>query len=84
MTNKATNTKDSITFSKSGKKDKKCKAVFKDGTIVHFGPSSCEHFKDTTGVGAWSHKDHGDAKRRGNYHKRHGRDKETNKTSAIF
>ena len=77
-------TKDGITFSKSDKKDKKYKADFKDGTTVHFGHSSYEHFKDTTGVGAWSHKDHGDKAMRENYHTRHKCAEEKNTTSANY
>ena len=73
-----------ITLSKSDKKDKKYEAVFKDGTTVHFGHSSYELFKGSTGVGAWYHKDHGDKARRDNYHKRHGACKETNKKSANY
>ena len=88
-----TNTKDAsiarvasngITFSKSDKTDKKYKAVFKDGTTIHFGHKDYEHFKDSTGAGAWSHKDHGDKAMRDNYHKRHGCSKETNKKSANY
>ena len=79
-----TSTKDGITYSKSDKKDKKYKAVFKDGTTVHFGHSSYQQLKDTTGVGAWSHKDHGGVKRRDNYHKRHCCSKETNKRTANY
>jgi hypothetical protein len=61
-----TNVKYGITFSNSDKNAKTHKAIFKDGTVAHFGHS----------VGAWSHKDHGDETRRENYHKRHGCSKE--------
>ena len=43
---------------------------------VSFGHKSYEQFKDSVtkklGGGLWSHKNHGDKKRRSNYRKRHG------------
>jgi len=61
-------------FKKSTRKNKKYTAFVKDGDKifkVHFGDARYEHYKDTTGVGAWSHKDHLDEKRRKNYRRRH-------------
>ena len=58
--------------------------VFSDGTVVHFGHSAYEQFKDSTGAEAWSHKDHGDEKRRANYHKRHKCAEEKDKKSPNY
>ena len=63
--------KDGITFFKSSRPLKKYKAVFGDGTVIHFGYSAYQHVRDSTGLGAWSHKDHGDLKRRANFRARH-------------
>lgn len=50
-------------------------AIMKDGKRVSFGHKDYQHFKDSVpksmGGGLWSHKDHGDKKRRANYRKRH-------------
>lgn len=50
-------------------------AVMKNGKRVNFGHRDYEHYRDSVpqsmGGGRWSHKDHGDAKRRQNYRKRH-------------
>ena len=61
-----------VVFSKSSKKGKKYKATFSDGRVVQFGASSYPQFKDSTGLGLVSHKDHGDPARRENFRKRHG------------
>ena len=70
---------------KSKRKNKKYKAIVRgrDGSerAVHFGDSRYGHYKDTTGVGAWSGKDHGDRKRRENYFQRHSGTR--SKTSAL-
>lgn len=42
-----------------------------DGKWIHFGASSYEQFRDSTGLGLYSHKDHNDNKRRFNYFMRH-------------
>jgi hypothetical protein len=51
-------------------------AIMPDGKRVHFGHRDYQHYKDSVpkrlGGGLWSHKDHGDKKRRENYRKRHG------------
>ncbi len=39
---------------------------------VPFGDAHYEHYRDSTGVGLWSHRDHGDVGRRANYRRRHG------------
>ena len=68
-----------IKFVKSSKAGKKYDAILKnkktDGEKrVSFGDSKMEHYRDDTGVGAWSHKNHLDKKRRDAYHSRHGAD----------
>ncbi len=37
---------------------------------INFGDSNMEQFRDSTGLGVWSHLDHGDKKRRQNYLRR--------------
>ena len=51
-------------YEKSTRKGKKL-MVEVDGTVIHYGDSSRQHFKDKTGI--WSGKDHNDEKRRKNY-----------------
>lgn len=67
------NTKN-IRFTK-GPGVKKYTAHLPDGRKVHFGHRDYQHFRDAVprgqGGGLWSHKDHGDTKRRANYRKRH-------------
>ena len=55
------------TFVKSTRAGKKYAVTTPSGATVHFGSSASEHYKDSTGVGAWTHKDHKDAKRRTSY-----------------
>ena len=57
----------------SGKKKYRADIVDGDGKkrSISFGSSSYEHFKDSTGKGFWSSKNHGDAKRRRSYFSRH-------------
>ena len=62
---------DHVVLSKSTKPGKKYRATFPDGTVIHFGSTAYQQFKDSTGLGAYSHKDHGDLKRRANFHARH-------------
>ena len=52
-------------YQKSTRKGKKLMTVVDNGTTVHFGDSSMQHFKDKTGI--WKHLDHGDKERRKNY-----------------
>jgi hypothetical protein len=58
-------------FSKSNIEGKKYSVITPSGKKIHFGSSNYKHFKDVTGVGAWSHLDHNDEKRRSLYKKRH-------------
>ena len=52
-------------YQKSTRKGKKLMTVVDNGTTVHFGDSSMQHFKDKTGI--WKSLDHGDKERRKNY-----------------
>lgn len=65
-----------IKFKKSNRKNKKYRAVLKNkktgNTVnVHFGDTRYEHYKDSTGLGEYSHLDHNDKDRRERYIKRH-------------
>ena len=55
----------------STRKGKKYKATFQDGHSIHFGASNYEQYKDSTGVGKYSYKNHGDSTRRRSYFLRH-------------
>lgn len=58
-------------------------SVLKDGKyLLSFGSSAHEQYKDVTGLGLWTHKDHLDKERRRRYYARHG--KATNKDSAKW
>ena len=57
---------------KSTRKHKKYMAVFKNGKAVHFGDNRYEQFKDSTGLGVYSHLNHGNLERRKRYYSRHG------------
>lgn len=54
-------------FKKSSRKSKKYMIESPKGKWIHFGSASAEHFKDSTGTGIWSHKDHGDRERQRRY-----------------
>jgi len=54
-------------FKKSTRKGKKYMVKSPAGKWIHFGASNMEQFKDSTGLGLYSDKDHGDEKRRKNY-----------------
>jgi hypothetical protein len=55
----------------SDRKFKKYVALLPDGRKVHFGDKRYQQFKDSTGLGLYSHLDHGNKKRRENYFSRH-------------
>ena len=76
--------KDGVILSKSSKPAKKYKAVFPDGMVVHFGHSSYPQYKDSTGLGLYSHKDHKDLARRDNFHMRHGCAQKSKKTAGYL
>jgi hypothetical protein len=64
-----------IEFRKSPRKGKKYQVDFDyDGKhyIRHFGSSDHEHYKDVTGLGLYSKKNHLSKARRDNYYARHG------------
>tara|TARA_A100001015_G_C14678647_1_gene589810 strand:- start:66 stop:293 length:228 start_codon:yes stop_codon:yes gene_type:complete len=44
---------------------------YHEGKTYHFGDSRYEQYKDSTGLGIYSHLDHMDKTRRSNYYKRH-------------
>ena len=65
-----------IKFEKSNRKNKKYDAVMKNTTTgrevkIPFGDSRYEHYKDSTGLGVWTHKNHNDDNRRKSYRARH-------------
>ena len=76
--------KDGTVFAKSSKKAKKYKATFPDGTVVHFGAASYPQFKEGTGLGLFSHKDHADPARLENFRKRHGCAQKPKKTAGYL
>ena len=49
---------------------------------IHFGDSRYEQFKDSTGLGYFSYKDHGSRRRRKNYFMRHSGARGKNKALA--
>lgn len=68
-----------INFEKSMVKNKKYNAILQNKlnsqiVKIPFGHSSYEQFKDSTGLGLYSNKDHNDPKRRQLYRQRHQKD----------
>jgi hypothetical protein len=68
-----------IKFEKSTMKNKKYDALFrnnKTGKIkkLSFGDRRYAQYKDSTGLGVYSHLNHGDPHRRSLYHQRHAKD----------
>lgn len=62
---------------------KKYMAIFDyDKSVVHFGDPAYGQYKDVTGLGLFSKKDHLDKKRRDAYYARHG--KQAEKYSAKW
>lgn len=51
-------------FSLSSRRHKKYSVITPNGNTVHFGDKRYEHYKDSTGIGAYSHMDHNDTTRR--------------------
>lgn len=65
-----------LRFQKSKTKGKKYDAIIqhkknKDEKRIPFGATGYEQYKDSTGVGLYSHSNHGDKTRRRNYRSRH-------------
>ena len=54
-------------FSKSTRPGKKYMVVAPNGKTIHFGSSSMEQYRDTTGLGLYTHLNHNDEKRRASY-----------------
>lgn len=76
-------------FRRSKTNHKKYDAILKDkktGLLTHipFGDTRYEQYKDSTGVGLYSGKDHGDAKRRALYRQRHEKDLKSDHYSAGY
>ena len=51
---------------------------------VKFGHKKYEQYKDSTGLGAYSHLDHNDETRRESYRKRHAKEKDVKFSSGWF
>lgn len=67
-----------VKFEKAKAKNKKYSAILKNaetGRIkkVNFGDKRYQHFKDKTGLGIYSHLNHGDPERRRRYRLRHAK-----------
>ena len=78
-----------IGFEKSHLKSKKYNALLQntDNDLIKrvpFGASAYEHYKDSTGLGIWSHKDHLDKKRRASYRARHKGEEKRKFSSGFF
>jgi len=68
-----------IKFEKSTMKNKKYDALFRNNTTgkikkLSFGDRRYAQYKDSTGLGVYSHLNHGDPHRRSFYHQRHAKD----------
>lgn len=75
-----------VKIEKSKAKNKKYTAIVRNKKTkkerrVNFGDSRYENFKDSTGLGLYSSKNHGDKKRRDAYFNRHSGTK--SKTEAV-
>jgi hypothetical protein len=78
-----------IGFEVSKRKDKKYNAILQHKTSgrykkVPFGDTAYQHYKDTTGLGAFSHLDHEDKERRRLYKLRHQKTKDNKFSSSFF
>ena len=65
-----------VSIKPSSNPEKKYMALVKnkktqETRLIHFGASDYEQFKDSTGVGKYTKKNHGDPRRRNNYFTRH-------------
>lgn len=58
------------TFTKSNRKNKKYSVITPQGKKIHFGDTRYMHFRDTTGLGLYTHLNHNDKKRQERYLKR--------------
>lgn len=78
-----------VRFEKSHLRSKKYNAILQntDNDLlkkIPFGSSSNEHYRDTTGLGAWSHKDHNDKERQRLYKARHAKTAKNKFSSSWF
>jgi hypothetical protein len=76
-------------FKRSQARNKKYDAILQNkitGRIrrVPFGQLGYEHYRDSTGLGLYSHLDHNDPARRRNYLGRHRKDKDSLFSSGYF
>ena len=51
---------------------------------VKFGHKKYQQYKDSTGLGSYSHLDHNDETRRESYRKRHAKEKDAKYSSGYF
>lgn len=51
---------------------------------IHFGDTRYEHYRDNTGLGIYSHLNHGDEKRRKNYKARHESTRHLKNSASWF
>jgi hypothetical protein len=56
-----------VEIKKSTRKNNKYMVKTPSDKWIHFGQRTAQHFKDSTGLGLYSHLDHGDKKRRASY-----------------
>lgn len=54
-------------FKKSNRKGKKYSVITPSGKTIHFGSREMSQYRDSTGLGLYSHLDHGDKERRKRY-----------------
>ena len=77
-----------IKFQVSDSKNKKYDAILKHKSgrlrTIPFGDDRYQQFRDSTGLGVYSHLDHGDRKRQINYLKRHANTKDNIFSSSYF
>jgi hypothetical protein len=78
-----------LRFEKSKRTGKKYDAVLKNKKTgrevrVPFGASSYEQYKDSTGLGLYSSKNHNDKKRRASYRSRHKNDNLNDYSPGFF
>lgn len=70
-------------FEVSTRRYKKYSVVTPLGKRIHFGDTRYEHYKDSTGTGAWTHLDHDDPARRALYRARHRNIKKDGKPAYL-
>ena len=76
-------------FKKSNTKDKKYDAILINKNtgrqkVFHFGNKNYQHYKDTTGLGVYTHLNHLDPERRRLYKIRHNKDIKTGYYSSGY